>query len=133
GGPVYLPKIYNGKNRTFFFTTYEGSIGGDSTTLFNPTVPLEAWRNGNFSSLLPGTVIFDPLTKQPFPGNIIPGNRINPVAQKIQDRFYPLPNFGNTSAFGSQNFRENVTRAWDAPIQWVVRGDHRFSDRDFIF
>jgi hypothetical protein len=133
GGPVYIPKIYNGRNRTFFFTTYEGSIGGDSTTLFNPTVPVQAWRNGDFSNLLPGTVIYDPLTKQPFPGNVIPGNRINPVAQKIQDRFYPLPNFGNTALFASQNFRENISRGWDAPIQWVVRGDHRFSDRDFLF
>ena len=133
GGPVFIPKTYNGKNRTFFFASYEGSIGGDSTTTFNPTVPLAAWRNGDFSGLLPGTVIYDPTTKQPFEGNKIPANRINPVAQKIQDRFYPLPNFGSATTLVSQNFRQNVTRAWDAPIMWVARGDHRFSERDFIF
>ena len=52
GGPVYVPKMYNGKNRSFFFVSYEGSIGGDSTTTFNPTVPLESWRKGDFSALL---------------------------------------------------------------------------------
>ena len=55
------------------------------------------------------------------------------MAQKIQDRFYPLPNFGDTSVFASQNYRENVTRGWDAPIMLVTRGDHRFSDRDFVY
>ncbi len=133
GGPVRVPKLYDGRNKTFFFTSYEGSIGGDSTTTFNPTVPLESWRRGDFSNLLPGTVIYDPTTRQPFADNIIPANRINPVAQKIQDRFYPLPNFGNTATLISQNYRQNVTRGWDAPIMWVVRGDHRFSDRDFLY
>jgi hypothetical protein len=133
GGPVYVPKIYNGRDKTFFYTSYEGSIGGDSTTIFNPTVPLEAWRRGDFSGLLPGTVIYDPTTRQPFANNIVPANRINSVAQKIQDRFYPLPNFGDTSRLVSQNYRQNVTRAWDAPIMWVVRGDHRFSERDFVY
>jgi hypothetical protein len=133
GGPVVLPKIYNGRNKTFVFGSYEGSIGGDSTTTFNPTVPLESWRNGDFSGLLPGVVIYDPTTKKPFDGNKIPTDRINPVAQKIQNRFYPLPNFGSTTTLVSQNYRQNVTRAWDAPIMWVIRGDHRFSERDFIF
>ena len=133
GGPVVIPKLYNGKNKTFFFASYEGSIGGDSTTLFNPTVPLESWRKGDFSALLPGVAIYDPTTGKPFPGNQIPASRINPVAQKIQDRFYPLPNFGNTNTLVSQNYRQQVTRGWDAPIMWVTRGDHRFSDRDFVY
>ncbi len=137
-GPVFLPKVYNGKNKTFFFASYEGSIGGDSTTTFNPAVPLEAWRKGDFSALLnpksgARTVIYDPTTKAPFANNVIPANRINPVAQKIQDRFYPLPNFGDTTIFAAQNYRENVSRAWDAPIMFVTRGDHRFSDRDFVY
>jgi hypothetical protein len=138
GGPVYAPKVYNGKNRTFFFASYEGSIGGDSTTTFNPSVPLDSWRKGDFSALLnpptgSRTVIYDPSTKAPFAGNIIPTNRINSVAQKIQTRFYPLPNFGDTSVFAANNYRENVSRGWDAPIMMVTRGDHRFSDRDFVY
>jgi hypothetical protein len=133
GGPVRIPGLYDGRNKTFFFSSYEGSIGGDSTTTFNPTVPLEPWRRGDFSNLLPNTRIYDPTTREAFAGNIIPVSRLNPVAQKIQDRFYPLPNFGNTATLAAQNYRENVTRAWDAPVMWVLRGDHRFSERDFVF
>jgi hypothetical protein len=133
GGPVYLPKVYNGKNRTFFYTVYEGSIGGDSATLLNPTVPLESWRSGDFSSLLPGTVIYDPTTGQPFANNQIPATRINPVSKALQDRFYPLPNFGNISTLVASNYREQKMKGWDIPKYWVVRGDHRLSDRDSIF
>jgi hypothetical protein len=131
-GPVLFPKIYNGHNRTFFFTSFESSTGGASTTTFNPTVPLPAWRMGDFSGL-GATLIYDPQNGLPFPGNKIPANRINPVSQKLQDRFYPLPNFGSTSVLQSQNFREDVTRSWDPSTNWTIRGDHRFSDSDSIF
>src|SRR4029077_3528559 len=45
GGPVYIPKAYDGRNKTFFFVSMDRSTGGNSTTIFNPTVPLPAWRN----------------------------------------------------------------------------------------
>lgn len=133
GGPVYLPKIYDGRNKTFFYTVYEGSIGGDTATMLNPTVPLESWRKGDFSSLLPGTVIYDPTTGQPFANNQIPASRINPVSQKLQDRYYPLPNFGDTSSLLASNYREMKSRGWDIPKYWVVRGDHHLSAKDLIF
>src|SRR6185295_4142621 len=61
GGPVFLPKIYNGRNRTVFFTSWEVErLGGPSITNRQLSVPLEAWRKGDFSALLPGTVIRDP-------------------------------------------------------------------------
>jgi hypothetical protein len=133
GGPVVLPKLYHGKNKTFFFTSFEDSLGGDTTQTLNPTVPLAAWRSGDFSALLPSTIVRDPLTKQPFPGNVIPAARINPVSQKLQDRFYPLPNFGDTSVLASQNYRVNLTRPWDQSAYWVSRVDHRFSEKDFVY
>jgi hypothetical protein len=79
-------------------------------------------------------VIRDPFNNNAaFPGNVIPASRLNPVAQKIQDMFYPLPNFGNTSVFASQNFRQQAIRPFDPSTYWTTRLDHRFSDRDFIF
>src|SRR5262249_38214193 len=94
GGPVRIPGLYNGRDRTFFFGSFETSRGSVVQQLLNPTVPLEAWRAGDFSSLLPGTVIRDPFNgNAPFPGNRIPDARINAVSRKIQERFYPLPNF----------------------------------------
>ena len=54
GGPVYIPKIYNGRNRTFFLAGIEFErFGGATVTVFNPTVPLAPWRNGDFSATAP--------------------------------------------------------------------------------
>jgi len=134
GGPIYFPRLYNGKNRTFFFFSYETSRGSQVHDLINPTVPLATWRNGDFSNLLPSTVIKDPFNgNAPFPGNMIPAARLNQVTQKIQQMFYPPPNFGNTSVLQSQNFRELLSRPFDPSTYWTTRIDHRFSDRDFLF
>ncbi|MGH9718809.1 MAG: carboxypeptidase regulatory-like domain-containing protein [Bryobacteraceae bacterium] len=132
GGPVWIPKLYNGRNKTFFFASYETSRGSPVTDNFNPTVPLPAWREGNFSGL-GSTIIYDPLTNQPFAGNRIPANRVNAVSSKIQERFYPLPNFGATGVLASQNYRESRLRSRDPNKYWTVRGDHRFSGNDSIF
>ncbi|MGH9846890.1 MAG: carboxypeptidase regulatory-like domain-containing protein, partial [Blastocatellia bacterium] len=90
GGPVVIPKLYNGANRTFFYGSMETLRGGATTEAGNATVPLAAWRTGDFSALLPATVIRDPLTGQPFAGNRIPEARLNTVSRRIQDRFFPL-------------------------------------------
>jgi hypothetical protein len=133
GGPVYFPKIHNGKNKTFFFFSYETNRGSQIHDLINPTVPLASWRNGDFSAM-PSTTVKDPLNNNaPFPGNAIPTARINPVAQKIQDLFYPVPNYGNTAVLQSQNFRELLSRPFDPATYWTTRLDHRFSDRGFLF
>ena len=133
GGPVVLPKIYNGRNKTFFFGSYETTKGSLLTDNFNPTVPLAAWRAGDFSGLPATTSIYDPLTGQPFPDRRIPANRLNAVSRAIQDRFYPLPNFGATNVFASQNFRSQATRPRDPVKYWTARGDHRFSNADAFY
>jgi len=90
GGPVLLPK-YNGKNRTFFFVAYEGlRIHQQSLTTAYPLTASE--RAGDFSALLPSQVITDPNTGLPFPGNIIPVNRIDAVATTVMGLYVPLPN-----------------------------------------
>ncbi len=133
GGPVVLPHLYNGRNRSFFFFSFETSRGSNVQQLLNPSVPLPAWRQGDFSALAPRTVVRDPSTGQPFPNNRIPSGRINAVSQRIQDRFYPLPNFGDPNVFGPQNYRELKTRAFDPNTYYTIRGDHRFSDKTFVF
>ena len=133
GGPVYLPHVYNGKNKTFFFFSFETSRGSVVTNNFNPTVPLAAWRGGDFSSQLPGTVIKDPTTGQAFPGNVIPTSRLNATALKLQQMFYPLPNFGNTAVLQSQNFRQSLTHPFDPNTYLTTRVDHRFSSAMSIY
>ncbi len=84
GGPIV-------KNKVFFFADYQGTRvnrPGESASSVAP----EAWRNGDFSSLLAsGTVIRDPLTGQPFPGNIIPTSRFSPAATRPGRQHDELP------------------------------------------
>src|SRR3954470_2171484 len=97
GAPIIIPKIYNGKNRTFWQFTWEANKFGDPNVGTNTsTVPRAAWRNGDLSDLLklgPNYQIYDPATikaeangtfsRQPFPNNIIPTNRLDPVGKAI--------------------------------------------------
>lgn len=130
GGPVVIPKIYNGRNKSFVFGSFETFRGSVTTQAFTPTVPLTAWRSGDFSALT--APVIDPTTRQPFPGNRIPSNRLNPTSVGIQDRFYPQPNFGNTSVLQNQNYRANLSLPAMKQDYYMIRGDHRFSDRDSL-
>ena len=107
GGPVYIPGLYDGRNKTFIFGSFENFLGSQASRIFNPTVPLAAWRSGDFSGI--ATPIIDPLTGQPFPNNRIPPGRLNATAVAMQNRFYPLPNFGNTSMLQNQNNRQTLS------------------------
>jgi hypothetical protein len=134
GGPVVLPKIYDGRNRTFFFTSLEFErFGPPSLQTFNTSVPIAPWRSGDFSGLLPGTVVRDPFAgNAPFGGNQIPASRISAVSKTIQDRLYPLPNFGNPDVFAAQNNRQVLDNPKLTNPTAVLRLDHRFSERAFV-
>jgi len=147
-GPVYIPKLYNGKNRTFFTYAYEGAredqpqgAGYGAGTL---TVPTLAEKQGDFSALLKlGTnyQIYDPATRapaangrytiQPLPGNIIPANRINPIATKILS-YYSDPNVP-----GTPDGQNNLIRVNDIEISKyysnVARLDHNISAHNRMF
>ena len=114
GGPVRIPKVNLGKDKTFFFADYEANRKRYSTPLFL-FVPTNAMRQGDFRGLKnpDGTpfVLMDPFTGQRYPGNKIPsGNRcsnsqdcINPVATALLQNYLPAPNVNvNSANFGSQ-------------------------------
>lgn len=110
GGPVRIPKIYNGRDKTFFFFSWEQFLQSQNFLPGTFTVPTNAYRNGDFSAAISaagnknlGTdplgrpiianTIYDPTTRRivngqavtdPFSGNIIPTSRLDPVAKKIQ-------------------------------------------------
>jgi hypothetical protein len=130
GGPVWIPKIYNGKNKTFFFVAREWVAGSQTPTLIQPTVPLPAWRNGDFSAL--PVTIYDPTNFQPFDGNKIPATRISSVSKTLQDRFYPMPNYGNPAILSASNYRDNLPWPYSQP-DWTVRVDQHFSQNDMMF
>jgi hypothetical protein len=92
-GPISIPKVVNGKNRLFFMSNYEGfRLSAAPQNVFS--VPPAAMRAGNFSQLLPGTIIKDPTTGLPFSGNIIPPSRLNTASLGLLSQFVPNPNAG---------------------------------------
>ncbi len=132
GGPVYIPGLYNGRDRTFFFYSFETTRGSQILSTLNATVPIPSWRAGDFSRET--AAIRDPLGgNAPFPNRLIPASRINPVSRKIQDRFYPLPNQPDPELFRANNHRLQLLRERDPNTYWTTRLDHRFSDRHFLF
>ncbi len=118
GGPVWIPKVYNGKNRTFFYAAWESwrFRSANETGVLGPT---DAERSGDFSAL--GTPIYDPATttydattgtysRTQFPGNIIPSNRINPISalfQTLIPRAGALVNGSNIYSSGPQQTNQD--------------------------
>ena len=122
GGPVVIPGLYNGKNRTFLFFDYEGtrSRGGNQ---FNAIVPTAQERSGNFSALPTSQRPRDPVTRLPFAGGIIPEGRFNPITRLYIDRFIPLPNSG-TRGFVTEVLTDRRNN------QFTGRFDQNLGDTD---
>ena len=93
-GPLSIPGLYNGHDKTFFMAAYEG-VRSEATLASFGTVPTALMRNGNFSEF--NGAIKNPLTGQNFAGNVIPQSMISPVAQKLLN-YYPAPNLPGTAS-----------------------------------
>ena len=142
-GPVYLPKIYNGKNKTFFLVTEEHRTfplaAGNSIT-GTTTVPTAAFDAGNFAALLDpsnGSIqLKNPLTGQPIPGNnfAAAGLQVNPVSAAFATKYYPAPNYAGTST-NPNNYLNNYRNTTFGPehIDRIdVRIDHNISPKDVL-
>jgi outer membrane receptor protein involved in Fe transport len=128
GGPIYIPKVLDGRNRFFFFGDYEATRVRESTTT-NSTIPTVGMRNGDFSDLLSqrNRTIRDPSTNAPFPGNVIPPSRFDPVGKTLID-LYPNPQNGSVA----NNFLYNAPRIQDVD-RWDVRIDANATASDNMF
>ena len=92
-GPVVIPGLYDGRNKTFFMGAYEG-VRGEATTSPFGSVPTAAMRQGDFSEIT--TPIRNPFTGQPFPGNIIPDAMLSPTSKQLL-QYYPAANRAGTA------------------------------------
>jgi hypothetical protein len=146
GGPVSIPKLYNGKNRTFFWLAWEGYDDTQSNTS-QFTTPTALERMGDFSQSRTASgalnVIFDPqstvctgstCTRQPFAGNVIPSNRLNPVGLAIAatyvqpqtaSAFYGAPNLTQAALLPARASQKTakldheVTKWWRASLSYL--------------
>jgi hypothetical protein len=139
GGPVVIPRLYNGKNKTFFFFSYEGLRQGQAAEI-TTTVPTALQRTGDFSQTVTASgakvTIYDPTTtvasgtgyvRQAFPGNVIPAARIDPVGAAIVG-YYPLPtNTGVTNNFFGSGVSTVNINTYD------VKVNENFNDQNRMF
>lgn len=125
GGPVWLPRLYNGRDRTFFFADFERQPYRSPGTVNRGLIPTQAEASGNFAGDAP---IYNPQTNQQFTDNAISSNQINSVAQKIAAAI-PVPNLPNT---GTANyFHDGPVNDDDNRV--AVRIDRRFSPNNTLF
>jgi hypothetical protein len=134
GGPIYLPHIYNGKDKAWIFGDFEG-IRFDQDTTATATVPSAAMLAGDFNGV---ATIYNPYTttpvgtvngatiysRQQFPGNIIPSNMISPAVAKWNSIFYP----SGVASATANNFHSTGASPW-SQNQFNVRADYNFSPK----
>jgi len=142
-GPVYIPKLINGRNRLFFMFSYEGAREHLQSSAVR-TLPTAPMLQGDFSQLYNNAgqlvTVYDPnSTRQqvdgsyirtPFPGNRIPSSQINPIAAKLAG-YYPQPNRAGTGLAGLNNYSvlEPQTQIYDAVLGKI---DFRATDKNNI-
>lgn len=144
GGPLVIPKVYNGKNKTFWFYTWEANKFQDPSNQQVSTVPIPQVRQGDLSPYLAlgaGYQIYDPhttvaganglFTRQPFAGNRIPASRLDPVAVNIL-KAWPNPNQPTTNREFRNNFFLSSRAIED---YWTNQGrvDHNISEKHRLF
>jgi Carboxypeptidase regulatory-like domain/TonB dependent receptor len=132
GGPVIIPKVYHGKDKTFFFFNWESGYAAVGSSPAPKLVPPAAIRTGNFTGVVNARTnapisILDPSSGAPFPGNIIPQNRLSFQALTFL-QFVPQP---NASAPGV-NFFTTPFSAVPYQRNYATRIDHSFSSRDVV-
>src|SRR3954453_6233888 len=149
GGPLVIPKLYNGKNRTFYFFAYEG-LQQHGFSSFTGTVPTEAQKRGDFSSTFgangalkqiydPATTRLDPSApagttryiRDVFPGNRIPAGQINPVAANLL-KYFPAPNQKGIGLSDTNNYFSPAPSTLENN-RIDARIDHTFSERHVVF
>ncbi|MEO7651148.1 MAG: TonB-dependent receptor, partial [Bryobacteraceae bacterium] len=138
GGPVWIPKVYNGRNKTFFFFAAESMRQRRGLTPPTSLVPTAEQLAGNLSG---GPQIYDPfstrtdpanparLIRDPFPGNIIPATRINKAATVIAQQFFPAPNY---TGVPGRNYINAKSQAQDDD-QWNLRLDEQITRNNQLF
>lgn len=140
GGPIRIPHLYNGRDKSFFFFAYERySLRSFLSELV--TVPKAEWRTGDYSTLTNSAgvlqTIYDPATsdpvtyqRTPFAGNKVPASRISPFAKKIMD-ITPAPT-SLDNPYVAPNLNTAGINNWTIPT-YTFRLDHNFSANNKLF
>jgi hypothetical protein len=126
-GPIWLPKLYDGRNKTFFSLSWQSKRERGSQ-VYPADVPTLAMRDGVFSQ----TVLDPDNNRTPFPDMTVPASRINQVSSKIQTNYYPLPNVSNPNQV-TRNHEVFGPTGTSREEALDLRIDYRIGDRHWIF
>ena len=130
GGPIIIPKLYNGRNKTFFFGSLEYlRLPKQTTQLLS--VPTAAMRNGDLSAYLTDANGGSANQLTGYPGNQIAPSQINPFATAILNRFYPLPNYGTPDLIAN-NYLATFTNPINS-AQGDIRIDQVISPKHTVY
>jgi hypothetical protein len=132
GGPLWIPKLYNGRNKTFLFFNYDQTVQRVTSIPIN-IVPSDAFKQGNFSSA--SILVYDPLNATPFAGNIVPSSRINPASAKVVSLLPAANSPGTPDPLNSRSINNYVNPqvlSNTAP-KYTGRIDESLSAKDRIF
>jgi len=132
GGPILIPKVYNGKDKTFFFFDYEG-LRRESPYFNTASVPSATFRSGDFSgSPIP---VYEPGTNTPFPGNKIPSSMIDSAAAKIMSVLPAANSPGSPDPANGRTVNNLVEVGSSAPTMntYVTRIDENISEKARVF
>jgi hypothetical protein len=140
GGPVVVPKVYNGRSKTFFFFDYNVTLASNGN-LYQVLVPTAQQKAGDFSQTFASgrqVPVYDPATttrladgtfsRTQFPGNIIPAGRLDPAARELL-KFFPDPNGSFANGLNYSVNPPQLRQTW----QSIARVDHNFSESDRMF
>ena len=140
GGPLTVPKLYKGKDRTFFFFSFQRFQVHQQNVVLS-RVPTTAELNGDFSQSIIGRNIFDPNTtttgaggtqmRQQFPNNVIPTNRIDPLTQGYLKTLLPTPNYSSPTNVNVNRF--DIFPNNHSNNDYSVRIDHRLGTKDNLW
>ena len=125
GGPLYLGPKMDFRNKIFWFGDLELTKIRETRTAVS-TIPTLQMRSGDFGQLLPDETIVDPITDEPFPNNVIPTDRIDPISQTLIN-LYPDPLNGDLAAnFTNQSPRIEDAKKWDTRIDFIPGAKNNF-------
>jgi len=130
GGPVVIPKLYNGHDKTFWFGSFE-ALRLPKTQTAIESVPTEAMRNGDLSAYLSAANGGASNALTGYPGNIIPASMLSPYSQRVLSTFFPLPNYGPPGAIAN-----NYLANFPIPInsaQGDARVDQMIGSKNLVF
>lgn len=136
GGPIFIPKVYDGRNKSFFYFTYTQILQPASISQVVNTVPTVRMKNGDFGELPASQIIYDPTTtsgptgsqtRTPFPNQIIPRSRFSSISNRLLSAIPDPTRPGIASNYDFVNLNQTTDPIWSLKFDHAITTNHRLA------